>query len=97
MSQVVEGRQHQLRQHCPYQRRSQAQEQSFGPELLGQLTPVGLPKVEVNRAIPTLPQLLQDVGYTTACFGTWQISAEFWDRGIEEGNQLDTGNLLFYY
>ena len=38
---------------------------------------------EVNPDISTLPQLLQDAGYPTACFGTWHISAEFWDRGIE--------------
>jgi arylsulfatase A-like enzyme len=42
---------------------------------------------EVNPDVATLPQILQQAGYTTACFGTWHISAEFWDRGIEEGNQ----------
>lgn len=42
---------------------------------------------EVNPEVATLPRILQEVGYTTACFGTWHISAEFWDRGIEEGNQ----------
>jgi arylsulfatase A-like enzyme len=42
---------------------------------------------EVDPDVPTLPQLLQDAGYATACYGTWHISAEFWDRGIETGNQ----------
>jgi len=42
---------------------------------------------EVNPEILTLPQFLREVGYTTACFGSWHISAEFWSRGIEEGNQ----------
>jgi arylsulfatase A-like enzyme len=30
---------------------------------------------------------LRDAGYATACYGTWHISAEFWDRGVETGNQ----------
>ena len=41
---------------------------------------------QVNPETPILSQILQDAGYTTACFGAWHISAEFWDWGIEEGN-----------
>jgi len=42
---------------------------------------------EGDPDVPTLPQLLQEAGYATACFGTWHISVEFWDRGIEVGDQ----------
>jgi arylsulfatase A-like enzyme len=42
---------------------------------------------EVDPDVATLPALLQQAGYATACFGTWHISAEFWDRGIEVGHQ----------
>ena len=42
---------------------------------------------EVDPDVATLPSLLQQAGYATACFGTWHISAEFWDRGIEVGDQ----------
>jgi arylsulfatase A-like enzyme len=42
---------------------------------------------EVRDDVATLPQLLQQAGYATACYGTWHISAAFTDRGIEEGNQ----------
>ena len=42
---------------------------------------------EVQDDVATLPQLLQQAGYATACYGTWHISAEFQNRGIEEGNQ----------
>ncbi len=56
---------------------------------------------EVDYDVATLPALLQRAGYATACFGTWHISAEFWDRGIEVGNQdadLDraTANAIEY-
>jgi len=42
---------------------------------------------EVNSETPILPQILQDAGYTTACFGSWHIGGGFWERGIEERNQ----------
>jgi arylsulfatase A-like enzyme len=41
---------------------------------------------QVNSDTPILPQILQEAGYTTACFGAWYISDGFWERGIEEGN-----------
>ena len=42
---------------------------------------------EISPRVPTMPRLLQDAGYATACFGTWHISADFAEYGVETGNQ----------
>ncbi len=45
---------------------------------------------EVRPEVPTLPAVLKTLGYHTACYGTWHISADFYDRGIDVGSQEDT-------
>lgn len=42
---------------------------------------------EVSPQVPTLPRLFREAGYATASFGTWHISADFAEYGVEQGTQ----------
>jgi arylsulfatase A-like enzyme len=47
---------------------------------------------EVSPDVTTLPALLRESGYATACYGTWHISADFAEHGVETGDQDADGD-----
>lgn len=57
------------------------------PHRNGLMTQVSNDRWQVDPETPILSQILQDAGYTTACFGAWHIGDRLWERGIEEKNR----------
>ena len=55
----------------------------------GVFTGVGGPCL-IEKERLTLPQMLQDQGYTTACFGKWHIGMTFLDK---DGNRIQVGGV----
>jgi arylsulfatase A-like enzyme len=57
------------------------------PHRHGLVSPAGDDRWQANPETPILPQILQEAGYTTACFGAWRIGVGFLERGIEKENR----------
>ena len=61
----------------------------FRTGMRGVFTGVGGPCL-IKKDRLTLPQMLRDKGYTTACFGKWHIGMTFLDKN---GNRIRTGGI----